>query len=152
MPNTIGEALNARRVFIGMSMQQLADKVRKDISTVSRQLGKQAESMQLASACLLADALGGRIVFLTDDALAEVENSDLSDVRQRFSELGAELERQKAAVEQLKDMNARLQSRVDAQEEIISRKDAQIADKDRIIERKDARLAQLYDKILESGK
>lgn len=148
MASTVIRDLNARRIFLNISRQQLADKVHKDISTVNKQLDPNNGNMQLATLCEYAEALGGKIVFMSDDALLEMSSSDVSTMRMRMAELGQQNETLIKQVQHQERIIEEKDKRIAALRAVVVRKDEQIEEKDKAIVRKDKRLDDLYDRLL----
>ena len=153
MSNIIRD-FNSRLAFLGLSKQALADKVHKEISTVSKQLDPNNSNLQLSTLEMYAEALGGSIAFLTPESIKAMQDSDVSDYRDRLIKMDTELEYLQGRVrfleklvQEKKEEIARKEAIIEEKERIIARKDAIIEEKDRTIERKDKRLADYIDEL-----
>lgn len=130
--------MNAHRQAIGMTKQQLADKVHKDVSVVGKQITEtKRTNMLLFNAYEFAEALGGGVKFLTDEQIAELEKiEDLKNEAHNAEMLQSELAK-------LQSENAKLRADNDKLSAANERLLAAVSKKDDAIERKDAMLHKL---------
>ena len=130
MSNVLAD-IESRRAKLGLSRQELADRIHKDISTVNKQLSDaRGASMTLRTAEDYAAALGGEIIMITDDAKKELYDKELTPLRDTITEQARELDRLKAELAHRDKLIKTLEMALDA------------------CNRKDAKIAQLYDLIL----
>lgn len=141
MAESLVKSLEARRYIMGLSRQELADRVHKEPGTVAKQLSGNGANMQLTTLCEYAEALGGAIVFRTAAELADYSEAAVAELKGRLAELEQERE---ALLEQVKS----LQAEVARRSERIEKLRATIAKKDELCERKDALIEQLSSKLL----
>ena len=133
MNREIITALNARRANLGITISELAARVSKDVTTVKKQLSGEG-NMQLTTLCEYATALNGRIDFISDDIEREINTPEISNLRQRLSELGNQVDRLKEKLEdkdndivQLQKRNAELEAQLMAATSAVSRKDEKLS-------------------------
>ena len=134
--------LNTRRAALGTSVRELADALCKDETTVRRQINtKDSTSVTLYIAYEYAQALGGAVMFLTDEQVETLKTATdtarlFADQEKRIAELTAENERLSASVAKQKGIVAAQEAKIERLESSIERKDA-------AIERKDAKIGEL---------
>jgi len=146
--------LNSRLAFLGWTKQELADKVHKEVSTVSKQMDPKNSNLQLSTLEMYAEILGGELAFLTPESIKAMQDADVTNYRDRLIKMDTELEYLQGRVrfleklvEEKKEEIARRDAIITEKERVISRKDAIIEEKDRTIERKDKRLAEFIDEL-----
>lgn len=117
--------MNAHRQAIGMTKQQLADKMHKDVSVVGKQISENKRSnLMLFNAYEFAEALGGGVKFLTDEQIADLEKiEDLKAAVADADKLREENERLKTENTQAIERINRLKAKLSAKDEAVDRKD-----------------------------
>jgi len=152
--NNIIRDFNSRLAFLGWTKQELADKVHKELSTVSKQLDPKTSNLQLSTLELYAEILGGTLAFLTPESIKAMQDADVSSYRDRLVKLDTEIEYLRGRVrfleglvQEKKDDIVKKEKQLEEKERIIARKDAMIEEKDRTIDRKDRRLAEYIDEL-----
>lgn len=141
MAISIVQALEARRITLKMSRQELADKVHKDASTVAKQFSGGGSNMQLATLIEYANALDGAIVFQTAAEMADYNESAVAEMRQRI----LEMEQQRNAL--VAQVNA-LQEELSAKTQRIEKLKERIKDGREVIARKDDLIDRLVNRLL----
>ena len=146
---------NARIAFLGISRQELAEKIHKELTTVNAQLNVKISNPKLSTLLQYCEALGGELQFVTPESEKAMNDASVIAYRKRLQEMGSELNT-------LRDRIAALEALVEEKDAKLQRRDATIAEhvetakrlraiinrKEEDISRKDARIAQLMDKIL----
>ncbi len=155
--NQIIKDFNARLAYLGCTKQELADKICKEISTVTKQLDPKVSNPQLSTLVQYAEALGGELHFVTPESLKAMQDADVSSFRERLNEMGTEITYLKQRVAYLERLTAEKDAKIGELEDeiadrnrIIARKEEIIDEKDKTIARKDAKLSQLIDRMLEN--
>lgn len=153
--NQIIRDFNSRIAMLGLTKQEIADKIHKDLSTVNKQLDPKTSNPQLSTLIQYAELLGGAIHFATPESIQAMEDVNLSAYRDRLQDMGNEVEALREKINALETLitekNAKIQRRetiIAEQTETMKRLWAIIARKDEDIARKDKRIAQLLDRIL----
>ena len=141
MAENLVKSLEARRYIMGLSRQELADRVHKEPGTVAKQLSGNGANMQLTTLCEYAEALGGAIVFRTAAELADYSEAAVAELKGRIVELEQE---RSNLIEQVQLLQTELTKRVERVEKLR----ATIAKRDEAAERKDALIEQLSSKLL----
>ena len=142
-----------------MSMQKLADKIHKDVTTVAKQLDPNKGNPTLASIIQIADALDARLVVETEESMRAVEESDVSAYRDKIVEQGAEIARLHEELGRLREAVADRDARIAKRDVMLEDRKKMILAKDEDIRRKDAALAkliakqeELYEKLMGQNK
>lgn len=88
MDRKIISDFKARRLALGLSVQDLAASVHKDESTVKKQLSdKSSTGMQLSTALEYANALEGTLQFVTFEEQATKSSVEIDLLNHRLAEL-----------------------------------------------------------------
>ena len=153
--NQIIKDFNARLAYLGWTKQELAERVHKEASTVSKQLDPKTSNPQLSTLVLFAEALGGELQFVTKESARAAEEADVSSYRNRLSEMGTEISYLRQRVSYLEKLveekNEKIKRRdwtIAERESTIEKKEQIIEEKDKTIARKDAKISELFDRIL----
>ena len=127
--------MNAHREAIKMSKQALADKVHKDVSVVAKQITEtKRTNMMLFNAYEFADALGGAIIFATDEQLEAYQHIDeYKKAAQEAESLRAENDKLKIENEKVMDRETKLLEKLDKMQDKLDHKDASIERKDALL-------------------
>ena len=128
--------INARRTALGLSMNDLAERVHKDVSTVKKQLSeKSATGLQFATLMEYANAVEGDIKFITFEELSatpsveiDILNSRLAEQANHIKYLEEKLDGKDDTISLLREMNANLQSQLIRSTDDIARKDRKLAE------------------------
>lgn len=145
MAINIVQALEARRITLKMSRQDLADKVHKDASTVAKQFSGGGSNMQLATLIEYANALDGAIVFLTSAEMDDYNVSAVTEMRQRILEMEQQRNALTAQLNALQEELASKTKRIETLKERIKNGREVIARKDELIDRLVTRLLRVTD-------
>ena len=145
MAINIVQALEARRITLKMSRQDLADKVHKDASTVAKQFSGSGSNMQLATLIEYANALDGAIVFLASAEMDDYNVSAVTELRQRILEMEQQRNALTAQLNALQEELASKTKRIETLKERIKDGREVIARKDELIDRLVTRLLRVTD-------
>lgn len=139
--NTVLKDLCAEKAKLKLSWQDIAGGVHKDASTVQKQLSSNGSNLTLALLDEYAVYFNGEIVFLPNDVLNNIKNSENISLRFRLAEAGTEIEKLKNKLEikdeLIQDMRARL-----------AKLEEQLTKNNELLSHKDARIDSLTDKLL----
>lgn len=140
MDSKVISELRARRVALGLSIADLAERVHKDESTVKKQLSEKA-GLQLSTALEYANALEGTLQFVSfEEQVAqpsvaiELLNHRLAEQAKHIEYLEDKLDGKDETISALRELNVALQ-------EQMLRSTADIA-------RKDKKLAEMVDSVI----
>jgi len=142
--NTILQDLNARRVMLGKSWNDLSEICQKEPSTVKKQLDPSSNPT-LATLVQIARALNAEIRMVTPESIEASVNSDVQSYRDRLNELQDEIETMRALVEHQESVIA-------TQTERLARRDQTVAELRGIISRKETLIETMYTSIEEKDK
>lgn len=147
--NTILQDLNARRVMLGKSWNDLAEICQKEPSTVKKQLDPSSNPT-LATLIQIARALNAEIRMVTPESIEASVNADVQSYRDRLNELQAEIDLLTAQRDTLKAQHEDLTARFKRQEDLIEEQHGELRSKDKTlrtmyasIEEKDVVIKQL---------
>jgi len=153
--NQIIRDFNSRIAFLGLTKQEIADRIHKDLSTVNQQLNPKVSNPQLSTLIQYAELLGGALHFVTPESAKAIEDANISAYRDRLQELGHEVASLKDQINAQKTLLTEKDSKLQRREETIKQHEETMYRLRRIIDRKeediarkDKRIAQLMDKIL----
>lgn len=145
MPTSVVKELEARRILLKLSRQDIADRVHKDVSTVTKQLSPSNPNLQLSTLCEYAEALDGAIVFRATEDLAKNNENAAEELRNRLLELEQQRSALTAQLNALKEEIAAKDQRIEKLRGAIEKKNAAIERKDNLIEQLSARLLRLTE-------
>lgn len=152
MDRKIISDFKARRLALGLSVQDLAARVHKDESTVKKQLSdKSSTGMQLSTALEYANALEGTLQFVTFEEQATKSSVEIDLLNHRLAEqakhieyLTDKLDGKDDTIRSLRDQNAELQNQLIRSTNDIARKDKKLAE---LIDSVITLTAKLTDKL-----
>lgn len=121
--NRVLDDLNACRAMTGKTLQQLADEANKDVSTLRKQLARDANP-KASTLVELAMLFGATICVETEASRSE----NVVAYRERLNELQTERDQLKVERDHLADLVQQQSAMIDAQAKRIERYDAQTED------------------------
>lgn len=113
MIDNIRNGILSRMRFKGWTMQNLADLLHKDTTTISRQLSKSGFS-HINISTLIDDyvtLLGGEIYYETDASAKAVDESDLTELRATIATLGQQNDELQEKLKEAGDTIGRVRAR-----------------------------------------
>lgn len=154
MDNRLLRDINSRIAFLGLKRGDLSARLRKDGSSIMRQLDEENGNPQLSSLVAIADAIGAEIVLSTPEMQQAMQDANVEGYRNKIVELDTEVKYLRDRVAYLEgivvEKTTKIQKRdevIAKRDETISHKDAIIEEKDRTIARKDAKLSEFVDRL-----
>lgn len=140
--NRILDELNACRAMTGKTLQQLADEANKDVSTLRKQLDRDANP-KASTLVELAMLFGATICVETESSTSE----NVTAYRERLTELQTERDQLKVERDHLSDLIQQQSAMIDAQAKRIERYDAQIEDMMRQMETRLQFMGKIYENL-----
>lgn len=128
--------LKARRLSLGLSISDLAERVHKDESTVKKQLSeKTVTGLQLSTVLEYANALEGTLQFITYEEQVQKPTMEIDLLNHRLAEqakhieyLQDKLDGKDETIHELRYMNNSLQEQLIRSANDIARKDKKLAE------------------------
>ena len=134
------EQFHARKGYMKLRWEDLAQRVHKETTTVRKQLAYAANpSLNILEE--YAAAMDARLVLLSDDALYDYENSGVPRAQKNLAEMDSELERLKEKLDEKDAIIADYRARLSSTEKMLS-------ESIEAIHHKDERIDALTDKLL----
>ena len=122
---TLVEQLQARKGYLKLTWEDLADRVHKDVSTVKKQLSLTS-SPSIATLEEYALAMDSEIVLLSDDALADYKSSGVPRAQKSMAALDREREDLTEKVKEKDEQIRFCRDRIRFLEEALIKKDDRI--------------------------
>lgn len=144
----IVEDLEKRRAQLGVSKQQLADALCKDVKTVYKQLSREEgdPNLRAATLCEYARALKGEIIFMSEEEL--IAHESIQDLRNQIAELETIRVQLRAEVDTLNEQINSLLANNQSLIEVNAQQRAMLQKQENAIERKDDMIRRLMEKYV----